>query len=62
MATDGQPSRPLAIALVVLAALAFIGVLAGLAIGRMDLVGISAVALVGLWFGLRWIPRAGHRR
>jgi hypothetical protein len=43
-------SRPLAIALVVLTGLAFVGILGGLAVGRIDIAGISGMVLVVLWF------------
>jgi len=43
-------SRPVAIALVVLTGVAFVGILGGLAVGRIDIAGISGVVLVVLWF------------
>ena len=45
-------SRPVAIALVVLTGLAFIGILGGLAVGRIDIAGISGLVLVVLWFAV----------
>jgi membrane-bound ClpP family serine protease len=45
-------SRPVAITLVVLTGLAFVGILAGLAVGRIDIAGISGVVLVVLWFAV----------
>lgn len=45
-------SRPVAIALVVLTGLAFVGILAGLAVGRIDIAGISGAVLVVLWFAV----------
>ena len=45
-------SRPVAISLAVLTGLAFVGILAGLAVGRIDIAGISGMVLVVLWFVL----------
>ena len=45
-------SRPVAIALVVLTGLAFVGILGGLAVGRIDIAGISGLVLVVLWFAV----------
>lgn len=56
---DGRPSRPVAIALIVIAALAFIGVLVGLAIGQVVIAGAAGVVLVAIWFALRSIQRRG---
>jgi hypothetical protein len=41
-----------AIALLVLTGLAFAGILAGLATGRIEIAGISGVVLVALWFAV----------
>jgi hypothetical protein len=45
-------SRPVAITLVVLTGLAFVGILGGLAVGRIDIAGISGAVLVVLWFAV----------
>ena len=42
----------MAIVLVVLTALAFAGILAGLAMGRIEVAGLSGLVLVLLWFGV----------
>jgi NADH-quinone oxidoreductase subunit L len=47
---DAPPA--MAIALVVLTGLAFAGILAGLATGRVEIAGISGVVLVALWFAV----------
>ena len=52
MADDPAPNRAMAIVLVVLTALAFIGILAGLALGRIDVAGLAGLVLVLLWFGV----------
>jgi Flp pilus assembly protein TadB len=54
---EGQPSRPVAIALIAVAALAFITVLVGLAIGQVAIAGVAGVVLVAVWFVLRSIQR-----
>lgn len=54
---DGQPSRPVAIALIAAAALAFIAVLVGLAIGQVVIAGVAGVVLVVVWFVLRSFQR-----
>lgn len=54
-----QPSRGVAIALIAVAALAFIGVLVGLAIGQVVIAGAAGVVLVAAWFILRSIQRRG---
>ncbi len=55
--TEGQPSRPVAIALIAVAALAFIAVLVGLAIGQVVIAGVAGVVLVAVWFALRAIQK-----
>ena len=45
-------SRTVAIVLVALTVLAFVGILGGLAAGRIDIAGISGAVLVVLWFVL----------
>ena len=45
-------TRPVAIALEVLTVLAFVGILGGLAVGRIDIAGISGAVLVVLWFAV----------
>jgi Flp pilus assembly protein TadB len=57
--TEGQPSRPVAIALIAVAALAFIAVLVGLAIGQVVIAGVAGVVLVAVWFALRAIQKRG---
>ncbi len=54
------PSRTLAIVLVVLTALAFVGILVGLAIGQLVVSGGAALALVVLWFVLRVMQKRGR--
>lgn len=49
----------MAIALIVVAALAFIGVLVGLAVGQVIVAGIAGVVLVAIWFILRSIQKSG---
>jgi hypothetical protein len=48
-----------AITMIVLTALAFIGVLVGLAIGQVAVAGASGLVLVLLWFVLRAIQKRG---
>jgi Flp pilus assembly protein TadB len=57
--TQGQPSRPVAIALIAVVALAFIAVVVGLAIGQVIVAGTAGVVLVAVWFTLRAIQRRG---
>ena len=52
MADEPTTSRAVAITLIVLTALAFIGILAGLAMGRIDVAGMAGLVLVLLWFGV----------
>ena len=47
--------------MIVVAALAFIGILVGLMIGRLEVAGISGIVLVVLWFVLRHIQRRAAR-
>jgi hypothetical protein len=55
----GKPSRQLAIAMVIMAGVAFIAILVGLAMGQLAVAGVAAVVLVILWFVLRSIQRRG---
>ena len=47
--------------MVVLAALAFAGILVGLAAGQAAIAGACAVVLVVIWFVLRSIQKRGGR-
>ncbi len=59
MSDDGKPSRGVAIGMLVLTGIAFIGVIVGLAMGQLAVAGTAAVVLVVLWFLLRSIQRRG---
>lgn|GEM_PF-737797 len=59
MSDTGKPSRQLAIAMVIMAGVAFIAILVGLAMGQLAVAGVAAVVLVILWFVLRSIQRRG---
>lgn len=45
--------------MVVVAGLAFVGILVGLAVGQVAVAGACAVVLVAIWFVLRSFQRRG---
>ncbi|MBM3633735.1 MAG: hypothetical protein FJW99_00325 [Actinobacteria bacterium] len=59
MSDQGEPSRGLAIGMLVLTGLAFVAIIVGLAMGQLAVSGTAAVVLVILWFLLRSIQRRG---
>lgn len=59
MPTDAPFSPAIAIALAVIAVLAFVGVLVSLALGNIAAAGTCGLILIVLWFVLRFLQRRG---
>ncbi len=59
MSAPSQPSRGVAIVLIAVVAVAFIGILAGLATGQVVVAGAAGAVLVIVWFGFRSLQRRG---